>query len=188
MQETFAPSHGEGSGGQSGSGTHHSPWACLHGLGLPNARGLRCPVSCGLGYGLMLLCGCLSSPGCKQAPLSLWASRPAGRRDGGRPCTGRILQLPDITLHGFQALRDRRGGRERRHSRYGNLGTEKEPWSQRKAPQSFQPPETQTVPQRSQCRGGLPLPSYPEPLSLATLYGGSGQTSAGAVPLPPGTY
>lgn len=74
-----------------------------------------------------------------------WVFGPACQPDGGHdPEPGRILQLPDVALHSFQALRDGRGGLERRHTRYGNLGTEKERWSlQGGSPRSFQPPDTQ---------------------------------------------
>lgn len=52
---------------------------------------------------------------------------PAQQLGGGHdPRSGRILQLPDVALHHFQALRDGCRGLERRHTWYGNLGTEKE--------------------------------------------------------------
>lgn len=108
-------------------------------------------------------------PCLRTSPTLLFG--PARQPDGGRDREpGRILQLPDVALHGFQALRDRRRRLERRHTRYGNLGAEKELWSHEGgSPWSFQPTQHPGF----ACREAAawrrpPLPSCPDPLSLAT--------------------
>lgn len=82
----------------------------------------------------------LAAPGNRNASeWQLWSREGAGPEDpypgptwslglslSGGHSSGpkRILQLPDVALHGFQALGDGRRRLESRHTWYGNLGTD----------------------------------------------------------------
>lgn len=68
----------------------------------------------------------------------------------------RILQLPDVALHGLQALGDGCSGLKRRHTRYGNLGTGKEHWSEERSTPRY--PVQDDLP-RSHVAGALVLTS-----------------------------
>lgn len=102
--------HGEADAGEAGAGPalRHNPW---------QLQGTEMPVHGGSGVGREGAGPADPSP--RPAwPLGLLLS--GGHRSGPK----RILQLPDVALHGFQALRDGRRRLESRHTWYGNLGTD----------------------------------------------------------------
>lgn len=111
-------------------------------------------------WGTGRLCGHLSSLPRNKPTWPLVDGLAGGH--GPRP--ERILQLPDVALHGFQAFGDGSRGLESRHTRYGDLGMQKELRSQEQARLSSQPSRHQDSGREARpCREAAAPPSHPAP-------------------------